>query len=535
MTELLSFTDLRVRFHTEQGTTDAVRGATFGVAPGEILAVVGESGSGKSVTAMSALGLLPPTAEVTGDVALRGTSLLEMSARELRRVRGRKIAMIFQEPMTSLNPVTIGWQLVEAIRLHTDTTAAAARERAVELLDLVGVPEPRRRVRQYPHQLSGGQRQRVMIAMALACEPEVLIADEPTTALDVTVQAEILALLRDLRERLGMAILLITHDMGVVADIADRVVVLYRGEVVEQAEVDRLFRAPAHDYTERLLAAVPRLRVRQAEPESTAEPVLHVEDLVMSYGGHRAVDGVSLHVGRGEVLALVGESGSGKSTVGRCVARLVEPTAGRIVLDGRDVTHLSARRLRPLRRGIGIVFQDPSSSLNPRLTIGDSIAEPLRLHRVARGRELAARVDALLDAVELGSATRRRFPHELSGGQRQRVSIARALALEPQLLIADEPTSALDVSVQDAVLRLFQDLQRRLNFSCLFISHDLAVVDLLARRVAVLHRGRIVEQGERADVLGDPQHPYTRRLLAAAPVPDPVRQRERREAAASGS
>ncbi|GAA4613404.1 ABC transporter ATP-binding protein [Saccharopolyspora hordei] len=526
MTDVLSFTDLRVRFHTEEGVTEAVRGVSFGVAPGEVLAVVGESGSGKSVTAMSALGLLPPTAEVTGRIELDGVALGEQ---DLRRVRGKDVAMVFQEPMTSLNPVfTIGWQLVEAIRLHRDTSAAQARERAVELLELVGIPDPERRLKHYPHQLSGGQRQRVVIAMALACEPKVLIADEPTTALDVTVQAEILALLRDLRERLGTTILLITHDMGVVADLADRVVVMYRGEVVEQAAVGDLFRAPQHEYTEALLAAVPKLEVGRREETEPAEPVLAVEDLVVSYGSHRAVDGVSLTIGRGEVLALVGESGSGKSTVGKCVARLLTPTEGRIVLNGQDISHLSARRLRPLRRGIGIVFQDPGSSLDPRMTIADSIAEPLRLHRVARGRELDDRVDALLEAVELGAAMRRRYPHELSGGQRQRVSIARALALEPELLIADEPTSALDVSVQDAVLELFQSLQARLRFSCLFISHDLAVVNLLARRVAVMHRGKVVEQGDRAQVLGDPQHAYTQRLLAAAPVPDPERQRARR-------
>ncbi|MDA3629284.1 ABC transporter ATP-binding protein [Saccharopolyspora sp. WRP15-2] len=525
MSDVLSFTDLRVRFRTEDGTTDAVRGVSFGIAPGEVLAVVGESGSGKSVTAMSALGLLPRTAEITGRIELDG---VELGEQDLRRARGKDIAMIFQEPMTSLNPVfTIGWQLVEAIRLHSDPDVNA-RERAVELLDLVGIPEPSRRLKHYPHQLSGGQRQRVMIAMALACEPKVLIADEPTTALDVTVQAEILALLRDLRERLGTTILLITHDMGVVADLADRVVVMYRGEVVEQAAVDDLFRAPQHEYTGALLAAVPKLEVGESQEPAPADPVLAVEDLVVSYGDQRAVDGVSLHIDRGEVLALVGESGSGKSTVGKCAARLLTPTEGRVVLNGQDISTLSARRLRPLRRNIGIVFQDPGSSLDPRMTIAASIAEPLRLHRAARGRELDKRVDELLDAVELGASKRQRYPHELSGGQRQRVSIARALALEPELLIADEPTSALDVSVQDAVLELFQSLQARLNFSCLFISHDLAVVNLLARRVAVMHRGKVVERGDRARVLGAPQHEYTRRLLAAAPVPDPVRQRERR-------
>ncbi|CAM00602.1 peptide/nickel transport system ATP-binding protein [Saccharopolyspora erythraea NRRL 2338] len=527
---VLAFSGLSVRFRTESGTTDAVRDVDFALEPGEVLAVVGESGSGKSVTAMAALGLLPPNAEVTGSIRVDGSEVVGRTPRELRRIRGGELAMIFQEPMTSLNPVfTIGWQIAEAVRMHTDLSRSRARARAVELLEAVGIPEPRRRLRHYPHQLSGGQRQRVMIAMALACEPKVLIADEPTTALDVTVQAGILALLRDLRDRLGMTILLITHDMGVVADLADRVVVMYRGEVVEQASVEELFAEPGHEYTRTLLSAVPRL---DEKPDATAEPaetpVLEVHDLAMAYGGQRVVDGVSLRIGRGQTLGLVGESGSGKSTVGRCVTRLAEPVAGRVVLNGQDITHLPARRLRPLRRKLGIVFQDPGSSLDPRMSIGDSIAEPLRLHRAARGRALERRVAGLLDAVELSAGMRGRHPHELSGGQRQRVSIARALALDPELLVADEPTSALDVSVQDAVLELLLDLQRKLGFGCLFISHDLAVVNLLASRVAVMHRGTIVEAGETARVLGEPEHAYTRRLLDAAPIPDPVRQRERR-------
>lgn len=540
-TSVLSFRDLRVRFQSDEGDTDAVNGINFQLEHGEVLAVVGESGSGKSVTAMSALGLLPPSAQVTGSITMEDVELVGMPARELRRVRGKEIAMIFQEPMTSLNPVfTIGWQLVEAVRLHTSSGAGRARQRAVELLDLVGLPDPAVRMKYYPHQLSGGQRQRVMIAMALACEPKVLIADEPTTALDVTVQAEILALLRDLRSRLGTTILLITHDMGVVADLADRVMVLRDGRVVEHAPVAELFHAPKHDYTVELLAAVPTLEITE-QPAATADPltasgaadqsdppVLRVTDLSVAYGGHRAVTDVSFQIERGEILGLVGESGSGKSTIARCVARLIQPSAGEIELLGQRITRLSTRRMRPLRRHVGVVFQDPGSSLDPRRSIGDSIAEPLRLHRAATGQELRRRVSALLDAVELSSGMAHRFPHELSGGQRQRVSIARALALEPDLLVADEPTSALDVSVQGAVLELFQDLQRRLNFSCLFISHDLAVVNLLAQRVAVLRDGAVVEHADRAQVLGEPQHEYTRKLLAAAPVPDPERQRGRR-------
>lgn len=529
MTGLLTVTDLRVQFRSGRTTTPAVRGIDFTVHPGEIVALVGESGSGKSITAMSVLGLLPPNAEVSGSIELGGTELIGLPGPELRRIRGGRVAMIFQEPMTSLNPVfTIGWQLAEAVRLHSDATRAQARDRAAELLELVGIPEPRQRLDHYPHQLSGGQRQRVMIAMALAGQPELLIADEPTTALDVTVQAGILALLEDLRDRLGTSILLITHDLGVVADIADRVLVMHRGELLEEAETTRLFTAPQHPRTAELLAAVPRLVVSERERtrDPGADPLLDVSELVVEYRGHTAVNGVSLQVGRGGTTALVGESGSGKSTVGRAVARLVEPAAGRIALAGADITRLSRRALRKVRRNIGLVFQDPASSLDPRMTIGSTIVEPLRLHRVARGRELARRVDELLDAVGLDSRMRDRYPHELSGGQRQRVSIARALALGPELLIADEPTSALDVSVQDAVLELLRELQREWRFGCLFISHDLAVVSELAERVAVMRRGEVVESGDCGEVLAEPQHEYTRQLLDSVPVPDPVQQRQ---------
>jgi peptide/nickel transport system ATP-binding protein len=519
MDVVLSFTDLSVGF----GEVQATKRISFAVHEGEVVAVVGESGSGKSVTAMSALGLLPRKATVTGEVKLRENDVLRLPNEQLRALRGNEIAMVFQEPMTALSPVhTVGWQVAEAIKLHQDRPDI--RGRVVELLTLVGLDRPEARVKQYPHELSGGMRQRVMIAMAIACDPKVIIADEPTTALDVTVQAEILELLRELRDRLGTAIVLITHSMGVVADLADRVVVMYRGEIVEQGDVRKVLLDPGHEYTRRLLKAVPRLGsgTRQAEQ---AEPVLRVDGLTVTFGGHKAVDDVSFEIGRGEVLGLVGESGSGKTTVGRCTVGLQKPTAGRIELFGQDIAALPARKLRPLRARIGMVFQDPASSLDPRMTVAECVAEPLVL-RKAKNR--AKRVTELLDAVELGEALQDRYPHELSGGQRQRVSIARALALNPDLLVADEPTSALDVSVQASILDLILDLQQRFTFSCLFISHDLAVVDLLANRVAVMYRGKIVEQGSRAEVFGAPRQDYTRRLLAAAPVPDPVEQRERR-------
>jgi len=568
---VLSITDLTISFRTEDGTVDAVKGIGFDVAPGEIVAVVGESGSGKSVTSMSVLGLLPKTSSISGDVRLGDEGISRLKEKELRKIRGNEIAMIFQEPMTALNPVyTIGWQLRESLRSHQDISKAAADARAIELLEMVGIPNPPERFKQYPHQLSGGLRQRVVIAMAIACDPKVIIADEPTTALDVTVQAEILGLLRKLRDTLNTAIVLITHDMGVVADLADRVVVMYQGEIVEEAPVRELFASPKQDYTRRLLAAVPvlgqrpenrrlfesviadstaatqiaeEIRLEDAELESQIEvtaPALEIVDLALEYPGrrgqqkNRAVDGVSLSIQKGEILGLVGESGSGKSTVGRCAIGLLRATEGTVSIAGRDITKLSNKELRPLRRYFSIVFQDPASTLDPKMTIGESVAEPLVLHKILRGKELNDRVATLLDKVELSGHYRNRYPHELSGGQRQRVAIARALALDPQLLIADEPTSALDVSVQARVLDLFLDLQQSLQFACLFISHDLAVVDLLADRVAVMQYGKLVEVGTRDQVLHSPQQDYTRRLLSAAPVANPVLQAERRAAWEAG-
>ncbi|MFD8494434.1 ABC transporter ATP-binding protein [Amycolatopsis sp. NPDC059657] len=568
---VLSISDLTISFPTEDGVVDAVKGIGFDVKPGEIVAVVGESGSGKSVTSMSVLGLLPKTSRINGSRKLGEQDLSNLKEKEIRKVRGNEIAMIFQEPMTALNPVyTVGWQIREALRSHQDIAKDAADKRAIELLEMVGIPNPPERFKQYPHQLSGGLRQRVVIAMAIACDPKVIIADEPTTALDVTVQAEILGLLRKLRDTLNTAIVLITHDMGVVADLADRVVVMYQGEIVEEAPVRELFASPKEEYTRKLLAAVPVLgqrpegrrlfesvitdesdaaaiaddiRLEDSELAAVIEesaPALEIKDLVLEFPGrrgqakNRAVDGVSLYINKGEILGLVGESGSGKSTIGRCAIRLLQPTSGSVSIAGQDITTMSNKELRPLRRFFSIVFQDPASTLDPKMTIGESVGEPLVLHKVLAGKELNKRVATLLDKVELGGHYLNRYPHELSGGQRQRVAIARALALDPQLLIADEPTSALDVSVQARVLDLFLDLQKSLQFACLFISHDLAVVDLLADRVAVMQRGKLIEVGTRDQVLHSPQQDYTRRLLSAAPVADPILQAERRAAWEAG-
>ncbi|HEY9291191.1 MAG TPA: dipeptide ABC transporter ATP-binding protein [Microlunatus sp.] len=535
----LSLQDLTVNFDTDAGIVHAVNGVSFAVEEGEVVAVVGESGSGKSVSSRAVLGLLPSTAHTSGSAKLRDRELLGLSSRALRPVRGDQVSMIFQEPSTALNPVyTVGWQIAEGIRAHRKISRKDARRRAIELLEMVGLPDPEHRVDYYPHQLSGGQKQRVVIAMAIACEPDVIIADEPTTALDVTVQAAILELLLSLRDRLGTAIVLITHNMGVVADIADRVVVMYQGNVVEEAPVDALFAAPQHPYTQRLLEAVPHLGRSGATPVAKAgeQIVLTVDDLVVEFPGRlgqpsfRAVDGVSFEIRRGEVLGLVGESGSGKSTVGRTTVGLQKPTSGSVTVSGTEISALTDAQLRSHRAHFGFVFQDPAASLNPHLTIADCIAEPLHVQSSASDADQRAKVQQLLDRVQLPGNYADRYPHELSGGQRQRVSLARALALDPDLLIADEPTSALDVSVQARVLELFEELQAEFQFACLFISHDLAVVDTLAHRVAVMQYGEIVEIGGAQQVLNDPQEDYTKRLIAAVPVPDPVEQRLRRRA-----
>ncbi|QZN85265.1 ABC transporter ATP-binding protein [Cellulomonas sp. C5510] len=543
---VLRVRDLTVTFRVDGGRSPdvhAVRGVSYDLLPGEVLAVVGESGSGKSVSSLALLGLLPGTARVTGSARLGDQELVGLDRRALSEVRGRRIAMIFQDPGNALDPVfTVGYQLREMLRRHVPGLTRAQRTaRAVELLRMVELPDPEERLRFYPHQLSGGQAQRVMIAMALACDPEILVADEPTTALDVTVQQEVLDVLRRLRERTSAAIVLITHDMGVVADLADRVVVMRDGEVVETADVAALFAAPAAAYTRTLLAAVPRIGApaRDSAADDRERPALNVERLVVEYRNRRgrvvrAVDDVTLRVQPGEMVALVGESGSGKSTLGRCALGLAPLTSGTVEVVGTRLGTDTPRAVRAARTRIGVVFQNPAASLNPRYTVGESVAEPLRVHAGLRGAVLDARVAELLESVELPAAWASRYPHELSGGQRQRVSIARAVSLDPELLIADEPTSALDVSVQATVLELFRSIQQRLRFACLFISHDLAVVDELADRVAVMHRGRLVEVGERSTVLGAPQDDYTRRLLAAAPVPDPAAQAERRAARLAG-
>jgi peptide/nickel transport system ATP-binding protein len=542
-TPVLSVRDLAVTFSVGGEEVTAVHAVDFDLHAGEVLAIVGESGSGKSVTSLAVLGLLPRNATVTGRILVDGADVVGASERTFASVRGDRVAMIFQDPSNALDPVfTIGYQIQEMLRRHDPKQSRVDRRaRAIELLAMVELPDPEERLDSYPHQLSGGQAQRVMIAMALACDPEVLIADEPTTALDVTVQREILDVLRRMRARTSAAILLITHDMGVVADLADRVVVMRRGRVEETADVRSLFSAPTAEYTRALLAAVPRIGAdaRASTADGTERPVLEIDGLAVEYRNRRrrhirAVEGVSLEIRAGEMVALVGESGSGKSTIGKSVLGLAPVTEGRIVVDGVDLGTASRAAVRAVKTRIGVVFQNPTAALDPRRTIGQSIGEPLRVHEGVKGSALAARVAELLEAVELPASWSGRYPHELSGGQRQRVAIARAVALDPLLLIADEPTSALDVSVQATVLDLLRRLQERFRFACLFISHDLAVVDALCDRVVVLHRGSIVEEGERRRVLTAPEHEYTRRLLAAAPVPDPDEQARRRAGSLAG-
>ena len=545
---LLEISDLKVTFRTEDGAVDAVKGIDLEVRPGEVLALVGESGSGKSVTAMAILKLLPRTAAVTGSIRLAGRELLPLREAEMNGIRGAEISMVFQEPMTALNPsMRIGDQITEAILNHGGVSKADAWERAVEMLGRVGIPDPSRRAKSYPHELSGGQRQRVVIAIALSCEPQLIIADEPTTALDVTVQAEILDLIRRLAAESGTAFLLVTHNMGVVADIADRVAVMFRGTMVEVGDTRTVLTAPREDYTKKLLSAVPSLpdaaSVVEREPErELADAVLELDAASVTYrrGGRPflALDGVSLSIAPGEIVGLVGESGSGKSTLGRAALGLLPLSSGEMTLFGEKVGRggVSGRRERELRGRVGAIFQDPGSSLDPRMTVGEAISEPMLVQRrkmPTTAAQRRTRVAELLDAVELPANYATRYPHELSGGQRQRIGLARAIALEPELIIADEPTSALDVSVQAAVLEVLRDLQEKMHFACLFISHDLAVVHEISDRVAVMLKGEIVETGSADDVLLAPQHPYSRRLLASVPVPDPDKQALRREARAA--
>ncbi|MBM7044020.1 ABC transporter ATP-binding protein [Rhizobium lusitanum] len=551
---VLSIENLTTSFKTAEGWRAVIRNINLQVSAGETVAIVGESGSGKSVTALSTMRLLPPgKARCEGKIYLAGKDLLAVSEAEMRSVRGGSIGMIFQEPMTSLNPVfTIGNQIAEALVLHQNLSWKAAEAEALRLMERVRIPAAKTRLHEYPHKFSGGMRQRVMIAMALACRPKLLIADEPTTALDVTIQAEILHLIRELQREENMAVLFITHDMGVVAEVADRTVVMFRGDMIETGVTQDIFAAPKEIYTKSLLASIPRLgAMGEAEaprrfPEVDAKtgeasegremkpvaqsvaPILKVDNLAVRFdlpnGRIHAVEDVSFDLRPGETLSLVGESGCGKSTTGRTIMRLIEATAGSVAIDGKDVTKAGTKELRAMRRMAQIIFQDPFASLNPRMTVGAAIIEPMLSHRLMGRRDAKERVAELLDQVGLAAEMANRYPHEFSGGQRQRISIARALALDPKFIIADEAVSALDVSVKAQVSNLLLDLQEKHGLAYLFISHDMAVVERMSHRVAVMYLGEIVEIGPRGAIFDNPQHPYTRRLISAVPIPDPTRR-----------
>jgi peptide/nickel transport system ATP-binding protein len=536
---VLSVRDLTISIGEGARRRALVEDLSFDLAPGETLCIAGESGSGKSLTSLAIMGLLPKPGPVVsaGSIRLYDEELTAFSENRMRGVRGDRIAMIFQEPMTSLNPVlTVGRQLIEAIEAHRDVSAAQARQLALEALKAVRIPEAERRMGQHPHQLSGGMRQRVMIAMALALEPDVLIADEPTTALDVTIQAQVLGILKEIQETRETALILITHDMGVVAEMADRVIVMRQGRAVEGGAVVPLFQAPREDYTKALLAAVPRMGDgRGREAPSAAEPVAQIRDLAVRFplkGGLfgrtvaevHAVAGITFDVPAGATLSLVGESGCGKSTTAKAIAGLV-PYEGQLRVAGRAAQDLTVPERKALRRDVQMIFQDPFASLDPRCRVGDLVAEPLAIHGIGTPREREERVAALFERVGLQSDAMRRYPHQFSGGQRQRICIARALALRPKLIIADESVSALDVSVQKRVLELLKELQGEFGIAYLFISHDMAVVENISDRVAVMYLGQIVEMGTGAQVFGNPRHPYTQRLIEAVPVPDPSRRR----------
>ena len=564
-TPILSVANLTTSFRVEGVWKPVVRSVSFEIAPRETLAVVGESGSGKSVTALSIMRLTPSgNSRIEGSVKLAGRELLTLPDPQMRHIRGNDVAMIFQEPMTSLNPVlTIGFQIAEALILHRSLSRSEAEAETIRLLDKVRIPAAQSRFHEYPHRFSGGMRQRVMIAMALACKPKLLIADEPTTALDVTIQAQILDLIKTLQEEEGMSVLFITHDMGVVAEIADRTVVMYNGEAVETGATGDIFSRAQHPYTRSLLAAVPRLGSMEghkrpmrfpavdrltgesdipAETPDTVEaatrPVVEVSGLTTRFamragvlgrvkGMVHAVENVSFSVQAGETLALVGESGCGKSTTGRSLMRLIEPISGSVLLDGVDVLKLDQTGLREQRKRMQMIFQDPFASLNPRMNVGTAIAEPLLINKLATRSQARDQVNELLRRVGLSPEMESRFPHEFSGGQRQRICIARALALGPRLIVADESVSALDVSIKAQVINLMLELQARLKLAYLFISHDMAVVERVSHRVAVMYLGEIVEIGPREAIFGNPQHPYTRRLLAAVPIADPARRHEK--------
>ena len=565
---VLSVRNLTTSFNVDGEWKPVVRDLSFSVAPGETVAIVGESGSGKSVTSLSIMRLLQEgVSRIEGKIMLGGRDLLTLPEDEIRRVRGNEVAMIFQEPMTSLNPLfTIGDQISEALLCHNSMSAADAKAETIRLLEKVRIPSAASRFDEYPHRFSGGMRQRVMIAMALASKPKLLIADEPTTALDVTIQGQILDLIKMLQGEEGTSVLFITHDMGVVAEIADRTVVMYRGEQVESGATADIFHRGKHPYTRALLSAVPVLGSMQPyqrplrfpvinnstgrsdapvevpDTVSRERPILEVKGLTKRFDIHsgllgrvsgrvHAVENVSFDLFGGETLSLVGESGCGKSTTGRAIMRLIEPDAGSVIVEGRDVLSLDKRAMREMRKSVQMIFQDPFASLNPRMTAGQAIAEPYLEHRMGTASQARDVVADMLRKVGLTPDMARRYPHEFSGGQRQRICIARALALQPKVIVADESVSALDVSIKAQVINLMLDLQQSLNLAFLFISHDMAVVERVSHRVAVMYLGEIVEIGPRASVFGNPQHPYTKKLMAAVPVPDPDRRREQRIAA----
>ncbi|WP_417425471.1 ABC transporter ATP-binding protein [Hoeflea sp.] len=532
---VLSVRDLHVSARSEEGLVPLVQGLSFDLRRGEVLAIAGESGSGKSITSLACMGLLPqPAVRITqGSIRLGEIELTSLPESQMRALRGARIAMIFQEPMTALNPVmSIGRQLIEAIRAHDPVSVVDARARALEAVRAVRLSQPEKRLEQYPHELSGGMRQRVMIAMAIALRPDVLIADEPTTALDVTVQREVLDLLRDLQRDLSTSVILITHDMGVVAEMADRVIVMRQGSTVESAATVELFENPREDYTRELLAAVPRIGGALARaPLKKHEALVRFEDVSVRFPVRQgvlgrvkaqvhAVEHVSLEIIRGETLSLVGESGCGKSTIAKALVGLL-PYSGNIEVNGKSLVRLDAAGRKTLRRDLQIVFQDPMAALDARMTVGELIREPLAIHNIGTVEEQRARVYQLLERVDLSPSYYNRYPHQFSGGQRQRICIARALALKPQLIVCDESVAALDVSIQARILDLLRDLQQEMGVTYLFISHDMAVVENISDRVAVMYLGQIVEMGTREQVFGDPRHSYTKRLLAAVPVPDP--------------
>lgn len=563
---VLRVQNLTTSFLGEGGWRPVVKNISFDVGAGETVALVGESGSGKSVTSLSVMRLLQPdTSRIEGNILLAGKDILQLSEQEMQKIRGNDVAMIFQEPMTSLNPLyTVGDQICEALLCHRNMSKAEAKAEALRLMEKVRIPSAASRFNEYPHRFSGGMRQRVMIAMALVTRPKLLIADEPTTALDVTIQGQILDLIKTLQEEEGTSVLFITHDMGVVAEVADRTVVMYHGDAVETGDTATIFRDAKHPYTRALLSAVPALgsmtgrarplrfpvvdiRTGTALPPveaadtvaQDAPPVLDVKGLTTRFTIHRglfgklagrvhAVENVSFSLQPGETLSLVGESGCGKSTTGRSIMRLIQPQSGSVMVNGQDVMAMAGHELQGLRRTMQMIFQDPYASLNPRMRVGASIAEPFLEHKLGTKHQARERVADLLERVGLKADMASRFPHEFSGGQRQRICIARALALDPKLIVADESVSALDVSIKAQVINLLLDLQSSLNLSFLFISHDMAVVERLSHRVAVMYLGEIVEIGPRAAVFENPQHPYTKKLMAAVPVPDPARRGMRR-------